>query len=70
MENINKKDLIEEIKKLIDKDSNNIEINIKYIDYFELEELIEIRDSLIYKIENRKEETSTYLDDIFTKCSS
>ena len=65
-----KQELINEIKILIDNSDNNVEINIKYIDYFELDELVEMRDMLKYKKENRTKETSDYLDDIFSKCSS
>ena len=64
-----KNELIIEIKELIDNSENKVEINIKYIDYFELDELNEIRDNLKYIKNNREKETSDYLDDIFSKCS-
>jgi len=72
MENITqtKQELIDEIKALIDNSENKVEINIKYIDYFELDELVEMRDMMKFKKENRTKETSDYLDDIFSKCSS
>jgi len=63
-----KKELIEQIKLLIDK-NNEIKINIKYIDYFEIDELIEIKDGLEFKKSNNEKETLNYLDDIFSKCS-
>ena len=65
-----KQELIDEIKILIDNSKTKVEINIKYIDYFELDELVEMRDMLKYKKENRTKETSDYLDDIFSKCSN
>ena len=64
-----KQELIDEIKLLIDNSENKVEINIKYIDYFEIDELIEMRDMMKYKKENRIKETSDYLDDIFNRCS-
>ena len=64
-----KQELIDEIKLLIDNSENKVEINIKYIDYFEIDELIEMRDMMKYKKENRNKETSDYLDDIFNRCS-
>ncbi|HIP55607.1 MAG TPA: hypothetical protein EYG97_01130 [Arcobacter sp.] len=64
-----KQELIDEMKLLIDNSEHKVEINIKYIDYFEIDELIEMRDMMKYKKENRTEETSDYLDDIFSRCS-
>ena len=64
-----KQELIDEIKLLIDNSENKVEINIKYIDYFEIDELIEMRDMMKYKKENRIKEKSDYLDDIFNRCS-
>ena len=65
-----KKELIDEIKKLIDTNSNTTtQINIKYIDFFELDELISIRDELLGKKENSHQESQNYLDEIFNKCS-
>lgn len=65
-----KQQLIEEIKKLIDENySSSTTINIKYIEYFELDELIEIRNNLLGKKENARENSLTFLDDIFNKCS-
>ena len=63
-----KKDLVEQIKLLIDKNKET-QINTKYIDYFEIDELIEIRDSLEFKKSNNEKETLNYLDNIFSKCS-
>ena len=68
---LSKQELIDEILTLIDNNKNNtLEINTNYIDYFELDELIEMRDILKYKKNNRTKETSDYLDDIFSKCST
>ena len=63
-----KEQLIDEIKSLIDTNNDTI-INPKYIDYFELDELLEIRDGLKYKKENSQKDRFDYLDDIFSKCS-
>lgn len=63
-----KKQLIEEIKELlkINKDEV-IEINPKYLDYFEEEELLNIKD----KLESKKREINSisndYLDEIYQK---
>lgn len=65
-----KQELIEEIKALIDINSNSkTQININYIDFFEYEELIEIRDNLLEKKENHHQDSNDFLDEIFNKCS-
>jgi hypothetical protein len=63
-----KEELIQEIKLLIDTTGGDTQINIKYINYFELDELIEIKDGLKYKKQHRDKETSDFLDDISQKC--
>ena len=63
-----KEELIEQIKLLIDK-NNQTQINTKYIDYFEIDELVEIKESLEFKKSNNENETLNYLDEIFSKCS-
>ena len=67
-----KEKLIEKIKMLIDENSThctNTIINAKYIEYFEIDELEEIIDNLINKKKAAQESTSSYLDEIFSKCS-
>ena len=65
-----KQKLIDEIKALIDQNSTKTtDINLKYIEYFELDELFDIRDSLLLKKENSRQESNNYLDEIFNKCS-
>jgi len=50
-----KKELIEEIKKLISSTKDDVvEINPKFLDFFEMEELISVRDKLIIK-KNKEE---------------
>jgi hypothetical protein len=65
-----KLELIEEIKTLIDTNSNSTtQINMKYIEYFELDELQSIRDDLLGKKNNSHQESNNFLDEIFNKCS-
>jgi hypothetical protein len=65
-----KQELIEEIKSLIDMNSQSItQINVKYIEFFEYDELVEIRDSLLGKKENHHQDSNDFLDEIFNKCS-
>ena len=64
-----KQKLIDEIKALIDQNSTKTtDINLKYIEYFELDELFNIRDSLLLKKEKSYQDLD-YLDEIFNKCS-
>lgn len=63
-----KEDLIEEIKILISTNKEeSIEINPDFLQYFELEELIEIRDNLIIKKSKIRESTFDYLDELYEK---
>jgi hypothetical protein len=65
-----KQELIEEIKSLIDTNSESTtQINVKYIDFFEYDELVEIRDGLLGKKENQHQDSNDFLDEIFNKCS-
>lgn len=63
-----KKSLIEEIKKLIvtTKDES-IEINPKFLEYFQLEELVSIRDDLVKKKSTLREDTFDFLDELYEK---
>ncbi len=63
-----KTELIEDIKNLIKiNPEETIEINPNYLNYFELEELIEIKKKLSYKRENFQEENAEFLEDIYNK---
>ena len=63
-----KENLIEEIKELIKiKPDDVIDINEKYLEYFDENELIEIRNQLIGRKQNIKSITSSYLDEIYEK---
>jgi hypothetical protein len=65
-----KEELISEILSLINtNDSNTIDFNPNYIEYFEIDELIEIRDLLLGKKEQNKKPSRDLIDDIFDKCS-
>lgn len=62
--------LIDEILGLINKNgSDTTDINPNYLEFFEMEDLIDIRDGLIKNSENFKKDNNDYLDEIFSKCS-
>ena len=65
----NKEELIEEIKRLISIDGSAVEINPKYLEYFEFDELQEIKDTLDGKKKNQDAISNDYLDELFNKCS-
>ena len=63
-----KEELIEEIKDLITTTPNDVvEINPKFLQYFEIEELISIKDNLIIKKNKIRENTFDYLDELYVK---
>ena len=63
-----KEDLIEEIKELIATNKeDSIEINPNFLEYFDLEELVSIRDNLIIKKNKIRESTFDYLDELYEK---
>ena len=63
-----KEELIEEIKSLISSNKNEkVDINPNFLDYFDLDELISIRDNLIFKKSKIRETTFDYLDEIYEK---
>lgn len=67
---LTKEELIEEIKTLIDTNSSSTtQINMKYIEFFEKDELEEMRDNLLNKKQNAHQESLGFLDEIFNKCS-
>ena len=67
-EKINKKEIVEEIKKLISiNGEDSIEINPNFLEYFDLEELISIKETLILKKSKIREITFDYLDELYEK---
>ncbi|MEA3384070.1 MAG: hypothetical protein U9Q20_05285 [Campylobacterota bacterium] len=66
---ISKDELVDEIKHLISVDGTSTHINPSYLEYFELEELQDIRDNLIYKKVHHDEISKDFLDELFEKCS-
>lgn len=63
-----KEEIIEEIKVLISSSKEEtIEINPDFLQYFDLEELISIRDNLIIKKSKIRESTFDYLDELYEK---
>ena len=63
-----KEKIIEEIKMLIASSKNDmIEINPSFLDYFEIEELNQIKEQLIVKKNKIRETTFEFLDEIYEK---
>ena len=63
-----KKDLIEEIKDLIKvSKEEKIEINPNYLDYFEVNELEDIKNQLLNKKSSINETTVDFLDELYEK---
>ncbi|TLP36260.1 hypothetical protein [Arcobacter arenosus] len=63
-----KQKLIEEIKKLIGTDENDIiDINPNFLEYFQEYELEAIKDDLILKKSQIRESTFDFLDEIYEK---
>jgi hypothetical protein len=64
----NKKEIIDEIKYLISVDGSTIDINPKYLDYFELEELEDIKQQLLNKKLEQNKIVKEYVDELYEKC--
>lgn len=63
-----KEELIQEIKSLIKSTPDeSIEINPNYLNYFDEEELIDIRDKLQEKKDNIFDTTNLYVNEIYEK---
>ena len=63
-----KKEIIENIKRLIKiNPEETIEINPNYLEYFDVEELLDIQKQLEFKKENISKISNTYLDEIYQK---
>ena len=69
IEEITKEQLIEDIKHLITVDGTSTDINPNYLEYFELEELQDIKNNLVYKKVHHDEISKDFLDELFEKCS-
>ncbi len=69
MENkLTKEEVIKEIKNLISINKNEtIDINPNFLEYFDLEELISIKETLIIKKSKIRETTFDYLDELYEK---
>lgn len=63
---ISKEKLLSEIKELISK-SENININENYLQYFELEDLKDMKKDLLFRKEEAKNNSRDFLDEIFEK---
>ncbi len=66
-ENESREDLIIQIKHLISVTGEEVQINPKFLEYFEYDELKETRDSLMYKKTHQDEITNNYLDELYEK---
>ncbi len=63
-----KEELIKEIKELIKtSDEDSIEINPNYLNYFEEDELLDIKNQLLEKKNNMSAVSSVYLDELYEK---
>jgi hypothetical protein len=65
-----REELIVQIKHLISVTGEEIEINPKFLEYFEFEELKQIRDDLEFKKDHQDDITNEYLDDLYMRHSS
>ncbi len=63
-----KTQIIENIKKLIKiNPEESIEINPNYLEYFDVEELLDIQKQLEFRKENISKISNNYLDEIYEK---
>ena len=63
-----KMQIIENIKKLIKiNPDETIEINPNYLEYFDVEELLDIQKQLEFRKDNISKITNNYLDEIYQK---
>jgi len=67
IEELTKSELIEDIKHLISVDGTKTEINPNYLEYFEHEELIEMKEELLLKKLNSVETTKEYVNELYEK---
>lgn len=59
--------VINEIKSLISTTGEKIEINPKFLEYFDLEELYDIKENLLRKKEFVRENNKEFLEEIYEK---
>ena len=64
-----KEEIISRIKELISVDGSITYINPAYLEYFELEELVNIKDELEGRKKDIGEISKGYLDEIYEKCT-
>lgn len=69
MSELSKEELIDSIKHLISVDGSVTDINPNFLEYFELDELVAMKDDLENKKKNIDSISNDYLDEIFNKCS-
>ncbi len=62
-----REDLIIQIKHLISVTGEEVQINPKFLDFFQYDELLETRDSLEYKKTHQDSITNDYLDELYEK---
>ena len=63
-----KNEIIENIKKLIKiNPEETIEINPNYLEYFDVEELLDIQKQLEFRKDNISKISNNYLDEIYQK---
>ncbi|PIF03710.1 MAG: hypothetical protein CSA86_04980 [Arcobacter sp.] len=67
MEELTKTELVEEIQHLISVDGTNTQINPNYLEYFTIEELLEIKEDLLFKKANTVETTKEYINELYEK---
>ena len=65
---IAKNELIEEIKHLISVDGSSVDINPNYLQYFDFDELCDIKEQLINRKIDQNEIAKEYLDEVYEKC--
>ncbi|WOE69671.1 hypothetical protein RZR97_11245 [Hydrogenimonas thermophila] len=61
MENMEKRQLLEDIEKLLSFDGNDTEINPNYLEYFTIDELISIKKELEKKYANMVEDNLEWM---------
>ncbi len=67
IEEESREDLIIQIKHLISVTGEEVEINPKFLEYFQYDELKETRDSLEYKKTHQDDITADYLDELYDR---
>lgn len=68
MEEFSKEQLIDDIKHLISVDGSITHINPSYLEYFDMEELLSVKDELESKKKNIDLISNDFLDELYEKC--